>query len=61
MTPRGWHKRVYEDFAELKNPRWLQARKVTLYYNGVKQNEVYWQDVKVNAPVDEAMFQYRRK
>jgi uncharacterized protein (DUF1330 family) len=61
MTPRGWHKRVYEDFVELKNPRWLQARKVTLYYNGVKQNEVYWQDVKVNAPLDEAMFQYRGK
>jgi hypothetical protein len=61
MTPRGWHKRVYEDFVELKDPRWLQARKVTLFYNGVKQNEVYWNEVKVNAPIEEAMFQYRPK
>jgi uncharacterized protein (DUF1330 family) len=60
MTPRGWHKRVYDDFVELKDPRWLQARKVTLYYNGVKQNEVQWQDVKVNVPVDEALFRYRK-
>jgi hypothetical protein len=61
MTPRGWHKRVYDDFVLLQNPRWLQARKVTLFYNGVKQNEVVWTDVKVNAPVDEAIFRYAGK
>jgi uncharacterized protein (DUF1330 family) len=55
-TPRGWHLRTYEDFVMLPAPRWLQARRVTLYYNGVKQNEVYWTGIEVNAPVDAAMF-----
>jgi uncharacterized protein (DUF1330 family) len=58
MTPRGWHLRTYDDFVELQNPRWLQARRVTLYYNGVKQNEVIWTDVQVNAPIDAALFRY---
>ncbi|MFN3945114.1 MAG: DUF1330 domain-containing protein [Allosphingosinicella sp.] len=57
-TPRGWHLRTYEDFVELPSPRWLQARRVTLYYNGVKQNEVQWTDVEVNAPLDPALFRY---
>ncbi len=55
-TPRGWHQRTYDHFVRLKNPDWLQARKVTLYYNGVKANEVYWARTLVNAPVDEALF-----
>ncbi len=60
-TPRGWHKRTYDDYTELKDPRWLQARKVTLFYNGVKQNEVFWTDVEVNKPVDEALFRVPAK
>ena len=55
-TPRGWHLRTYDDFVRLKNPDWLQARKVTLYYNGVKANEVYWAKAVVNAPIDEGLF-----
>ena len=55
-TPRGWHLRVYDDFVRLKNPDWLQARKVTLYYNGVKQNEVIWRETRVNAAIDDAVF-----
>jgi hypothetical protein len=55
-TPRGWHLRVYDDFVRLKNPDWLQARKVTLYYNGVKQNVVTWRETRVNAPIDDAVF-----
>jgi hypothetical protein len=58
MTPRGWHKRTYDDFVELQNPRWMQARKVTLFYNGVRQNEVHWSDVQVNVPVDDKLFVY---
>ena len=56
MTPRGWHLRTYDDFVRLKNPDWLQARKVTLYYNGVKANEVHWTKAVVNAPVDAKLF-----
>ena len=55
-TPKGWHERIYDDFETLKNPRWLQARHVTLYYNGVKANEVFWTKTKVNAPIDETLF-----
>ena len=55
-TPKGWHERTYDDFVTLSHPRWLQARKVTLYYNGVKSNEVYWTKTVVNGPVDDALF-----
>ena len=55
-TSRGWHVRTYDDFITLTNPRWLQARHVTLYYNGVKANEVFWTDTKVNAAIDDALF-----
>lgn len=55
-TPRGWHERIYDDFEQLQNPRWLQARHVTLRYNGVKANEVFWTTTRVNAPIDPAIF-----
>jgi hypothetical protein len=55
-TPKGWHVRIYDDFVRLKNPDWLQAKKVTLYYNGVKANEVFWDDFQVNAALDPALF-----
>lgn len=56
MTPRGWHERTYDDFIRLKNPAWLQARHVTLRYNGVKQNEVFWTTTKVDAAIPDAVF-----
>jgi hypothetical protein len=55
-TPKGWHERVYDDFVRLRHPDWLQARHVTLRYNGVKQNEVFWTSTQVNAPIDDAVF-----
>ena len=55
-TPRGWHVRIYDDFVRLKNPNWLQARKVTLYYNGVKANEVFWTGYTINAPIAPDLF-----
>jgi hypothetical protein len=56
-TPRGWHVRTYADFFRPKSmPRWLQAGKVTLTYNGVKQNEIIWTNVDVNVPIDPALF-----
>lgn len=55
-TPRGWHVRHYDDFVRLARPDWLQARRVTLYYNGVKANEVFWRDTVVNGSIDDALF-----
>jgi hypothetical protein len=53
-TPKGWHVRVYDDFAV--QPGWTQPRSVTLYYNGVKQNVVNWERWRVNPPLDRALF-----
>jgi hypothetical protein len=55
-TPKGWHVRTYQDFVTLENPRWLQARHVTLYYDGRKANEVFWTSYKVNPEIDAALF-----
>ncbi len=56
MTPKGWHERHYDDFVRLSDPDWLQAREVTLFYNGVKANVVHWDSFKVNGKVDDAIF-----
>lgn len=55
-SPRGWHERTYDDFEQIEAPRWLQARHVTLYYNGVKANEVFWTKTRVDGPIDPGLF-----
>ena len=56
-TPRGWHVRTYNNFFRPQSmPRWLQAGLVTLYYNGVKQNEIHWKSVEINGQIDPAIF-----
>ena len=57
-TPRGWHMRVYDDFYRLDDPNWVQAGTVTLSYNGVVSNTVYWTETIVNAPIAERLFTY---
>jgi hypothetical protein len=56
QTPKGWHVRTYDRFFVLDNPRWVQPGRVTLYYNGIKQNEVLWRRARVNPPLDPALF-----
>ena len=56
-TPRGWHVRTYDKFLRPKSSsRWLQAGKVTLTYNGVKQNEIYWTSAEINKAIDPHVF-----
>jgi hypothetical protein len=55
-TPRGWHERIYDDFVQFQNPRWIQAREITLFYNGVRQNTVHWRNAVVGQPVDPKLF-----
>lgn len=55
-TPRGWHERVYDDFVIGQKPRWLQAREVTLFYNGVRQNTVHWRRFTVGGPIPDNQF-----
>jgi hypothetical protein len=57
FTPRGWHVRTYDNFFRPKSmPNWLQAGKVTLTYNGVKQNEIHWKAVDIDVPINDALF-----
>jgi len=62
LTPRGWHVRTYSGFFRPKKmPRWLQAGKVTLFYNGVKQNEVHWKQAEINVQVDQSLFSVKEQ
>jgi hypothetical protein len=47
-TPRGWHERTYDRYFSQSKPRWLQAGRIRLTYNGVVQNILIWEQVKVN-------------
>jgi hypothetical protein len=55
-TPRGWHERHYDDFVRQDAPAWLQAREVTLYYNGAKSNTVFWQQWQIDKPIAPEIF-----
>ncbi len=55
-TPRGWHERTYDDFFQLPETGWVQARTVTLYYDGVKTNAVSWRTAEVGVPIDDRIF-----
>lgn len=54
-SPRGWHERHYGDFVRLENG-WVQAREVTLYYDGVKNNTVFWRETRVGEPIAAGLF-----
>jgi hypothetical protein len=57
VTPRGWHERHYADFVAQTSPRrWLQARRVTLLYNGVKANIIHWERWEIDGAIDPALF-----
>jgi hypothetical protein len=54
-APLGWHERLYSDFIRLENG-WVQARRVTLIYDGVIANSVFWSETCVNKTLDPALF-----
>jgi hypothetical protein len=54
-APRGFHERLYGDFVRLGNG-WVQAREVTLLYDGIIANRVFWKRTKVGEPIDPALF-----
>lgn len=55
-SPRGLHERIYDDFVRYPETGWVQAREVTLFYDGVKNNTVHWEAAEVGAPIDPAIF-----
>lgn len=55
-SPRGFHERIYDDFIRLPDNGWVQARSVTLLYDGVVSNSVFWETVTIGEPIDPAVF-----
>ena len=55
-SPRGFHERIYSDFIRLPESGWVQARDVTLLYDGVMSNRVFWREVEVGKAIDQAIF-----
>ena len=55
-TPRGWHERRYAEYYRKDGVAWAQPRRVRLYYDGVKQNEIIWTDFELNAPMPDSLF-----
>ncbi|MGB3455280.1 MAG: hypothetical protein WBG08_05075 [Litorimonas sp.] len=55
-TPRGWHQRIYSGFYSNPGSDWVQPRRVRLFYDGVKANEVIWTAHLVDAPLPDCLF-----
>lgn len=55
-TPRGWHERIYSGFEYHKDPRFLQATRVRLYYDGALTNDITWEDYEINDPIADETF-----
>jgi hypothetical protein len=56
-TPRGWHERIYSDFYTNPGSAWVQPTRIRLFYNGVKQNELYWYSFALNEEMPLSLFQ----
>ncbi len=55
-TPRGWHHRLYSDFAWHEEPRFRQPTRVRLFYDGVKTVDIHWREFAVNVPIVDEVF-----
>ncbi|WP_298308710.1 hypothetical protein [uncultured Erythrobacter sp.] len=55
-SPRGFHERIYDDFVRLPESGWVQARSVTLLYDGVINNVVSWEKITIGDPIDASVF-----
>lgn len=54
-SPRGFHERIYADFERLPYG-WVQARTITLLYDGVVANQLLWREARVGEPLDPSLF-----
>lgn len=55
-TPRGWHHRLYSDFAWHEEPRFRQPTRVRLYYDGVKTVDIEWRRFEIDVPLEDELF-----
>lgn len=58
QSPRGWHERQYDDFIRLTGTNWVQAREVTLFYNGIMANRVRWHTAEIGVPIEPGHFEF---
>lgn len=56
-TPRGWHERIYSHFYRNEDGGWRQPRRIRLFYDGVKANEIYWTAFETGADYPLELFQ----
>jgi hypothetical protein len=55
-TPRGWHERIYSDFFTKPGVAWSQPSRIRLFYDGVKQNELFWKEFETGKSYPESLF-----
>ncbi|MBC6403796.1 MAG: hypothetical protein GDA39_00140 [Hyphomonadaceae bacterium] len=55
-SERGFHERIYDDFVRLPDSGWVQARSVSLLYDGVISNTVSWETIKIGQPIEPTIF-----
>jgi hypothetical protein len=55
-TPRGWHERIYSDFFSKPGVSWSQPSRIRLFYDGVKQNELFWKEFETGKEYPETLF-----
>lgn len=59
QTPKGWHERRYSNFYRNPGVAFTQPGRVRLFYNGVKQNEVWWTAYELDRPIPLDFFRLR--
>lgn len=59
QTPKGWHERRYSNFYRNPGVAFTQPGRVRLFYNGVKQNEVWWTAYELDRPIPPEFFRLR--
>ncbi len=55
-SARGFLERIYDDFMRLPDIGWVQARSVTLLYDGIISNTVTWNEARIGEMIDPAIF-----
>lgn len=59
QTPKGWHERRYSHFYRNPGVAFTQPGRVRLFYNGVKQNEVWWTAYQLGRQLPFDLFRLR--
>jgi hypothetical protein len=55
-TPKGWHERRYSHFYRNPGVSFTQPGRVRLFYDGVKQNEIWWTAYELNQAIPPQLF-----